>query len=321
MTAVAPDSARAPVLVIGEALVDILVRADGTRSARPGGSPANAAVGLARLGHRVRLATRVGDDLAGRDILAHLRHSGVELTEGSVVPGPTSTATAHLDAGGAATYDFDIVWEAPEVPVGPFHVHTGSLATALAPGADRVLKSVEAARRAGTVSYDPNIRPMLLGTPAEERPRVERFVALSDVVKASHEDLAWLYPGQDVDGIARAWLESGPSLVVVTLGPDGALARWRDGGCELPAAAVRVTDTVGAGDAFTSGLLSGLLDGGLLGAAPHAGTPRVRLGGRAAADVLASALVGATGAAALTCLREGADPPTRAALERWRRGC
>ncbi len=252
-----------------------MVGPDGRGREVPGGSPANVALGLGRLGHPVRFATRIGRDRLGGRLAAHLRGSGVELLPGCADDTPTSTATAVLDARGAATYDFDLAWELSAATVAaigagaPAHLHTGSIATALPPGADTVLAAVEAARQAVTVSYDPNLRPALLGPPERERARVERLVAASDVVKASDEDLAWLYPGQDAGKVAAGWArqDGGPSLVVLTLGARGARAWWRGGSTEVTPPPVKVVDTVGAGDAFTAGLLSGLLRAGLLGPA------------------------------------------------------
>jgi fructokinase len=321
-----------PALVIGEALTDVLVGPDGRRRGLPGGSPANVALGLGRLGHPVRFATRLGRDAFGRLLRAHLTAGGVALAPGAVDDAPTSTATALLDASGSATYEFDLDWRlsrrtADAVRTGPpAHVHTGSIAAALAPGADTVLALVEGARAAATVSYDPNLRPALLGPPEDERARVERLVAASDVVKASDEDLAWLYPGQDPAKAAARWAEDGPApggrgdgggpvLVVLTMGARGARAWWRHGTVAVPAPRVAVADTVGAGDAFTAGLLSGLLAAGLLGAG---GAPRAALAAAAAGPALAApvldALTLAARAAALTCTREGADPPTAAEL-------
>ncbi|NEA52762.1 carbohydrate kinase [Streptomyces sp. SID13666] len=320
-------ASETPTLVIGEALTDILTGPDGSRRCRPGGSPANVALGLARLGHPVLLATRIGRDPFGQVLRTHLGRSGVVLTDGSVLDVPTSTATARLDAAGAAEYTFDISWELPPKALESArsgtagHLHTGSIATALAPGADQVLAAVEAARDTSTVSYDPNLRPALLGKPDDERPRVEHLVSVSDVVKASQEDLAWLYPGQDIHEVALRWSRSGPSLVVLTFGAGGSQVWWRQGRYALPAPSVEVVDTVGAGDAFMSGLLSGLLRAGLLGAGgtagqPDASAPRTRLRTATSTtdphqDIL-RALRLATRSAALTCTREGADPPTRA---------
>ncbi|TDT97667.1 fructokinase [Streptomyces sp. 846.5] len=328
----APES---PVLVIGEALTDILLGPDGRQRACPGGSPANVALGLARLGHPVRLATRVGRDEHGRQLQRHLGDSGVVLTDGSVVEAPTSTATATIDDRGAASYEFDIVWELPEAATESArtgliaHLHIGSIAATLAPGSAQVLAAVTAARSRCTVSYDPNIRPALLAAPAEERPRVERLVAASDVVKASEEDLGWLYPGQDLHEVADRWIRSGPALVVITRSGDGAEAFWPGGNRHQPPTPVEVVDTVGAGDAFMSGLISGLLEAGLLGGGSvgpdgprarallrYAKGPQEAAGTAGTDPGLVEALSRAARAAALTCARPGADPPTRVEFDR-----
>ncbi|MEU0251551.1 carbohydrate kinase [Streptomyces sp. NPDC006184] len=315
-----------PAIVIGEALVDIIAGPDGSRRNRPGGSPANVALGLGRLGHPVRLATRVGHDHFGSLVRKHLEGSRVELSPGSVVDAATSTATAVLDAAGAASYTFDITWAlsaAVEEALRdgpPAHVHTGSIATALNPGADQVFRALHALRASATLSYDPNLRPALLRSAERERERVEQLVALSDVVKASEEDLAWLHPGESPDRTAARWARSGPALVVLTLGANGARAWWRHGCQDIVPVPVRVRDTVGAGDAFMAGLAGRLLDAGLLGGGPGAEAATARTALRAATDtdrlpaVLGEALAVAARVAALTCGREGADPPTAAEL-------
>ncbi|MEU8468026.1 carbohydrate kinase [Streptomyces sp. NPDC029006] len=315
-----------PAIVIGEALVDVITGPDGSRRSHPGGSPANVALGLGRLGHPVRLATRVGHDHFGSLLRKHLEAGRVELSPGSVVDAATSTATAVLDAAGAASYTFDITWAlsaAVEKALRdgpPAHVHTGSIATALNPGADQVFSTLHALRASATLSYDPNLRPALLRSAERERERVERLVAISDVVKASEEDLAWLHPGESPDRTAARWARSGPALVVITLGANGARAWWRHGCQDIAPVPVRVRDTVGAGDAFMAGLAGRLLHAGLLGGGPGAEAATARTALRAATDtdrlpaVLGEALAVAARVAALTCGREGADPPTAAEL-------
>ena len=164
MAALAP-AVSTPVLVVGESLVDIVQRPDGSTQRHPGGSPANVALGLARLGHPVRFATRIGTDVDGDSVLNRLQQSGIALTDGSVVDAATSTATAVLDADGAASYVFDLVWDLPPVEAGRGHTHTGSIAANLAPGAARVHEVFAAARLAGTTSYDPNLRPRIIAGP------------------------------------------------------------------------------------------------------------------------------------------------------------
>ncbi|MEU6054807.1 carbohydrate kinase [Streptomyces xanthochromogenes] len=319
--------ALAGVLVIGEALMDILVLPDGGEVARPGGSPANVALGLGRLGRRAWLGTHIGDDSLGKEVHARLADSGVRLTEGSVQDGATSSATARLDRAGSATYAFDIRWAPapsavlPALAGMPSHLHMGSIAASLAPGADLVLAAVREAHGSATISYDPNLRPALLSGPEVERPRIENLVSLSDVVKASEEDLAWLYPTRAPEDVAREWATAGPALVVLTLGADGAHAYWRGGDMAVPGRRVEVVDMVGAGDAFMAGLLSGLMTRGLLaaGPGPAPGKQARQTLHRATAapgptPELASALDLAAHVAALTCTREGADPPTLAEL-------
>lgn len=300
------------VLVAGEALMDVVVSPDGTTAEHVGGSPANVAVGLATLGHPTTLATRVAPDERGSRIAAHLRDRGVPLAPGSETAVRTSTATATLDAGGAASYDFDLTWDLGPVDVtGCGHVHTGSLAATLQPGAAAVLDLVTRSRETATVSYDPNARPTLMGPPHEARSRIEELVGLSDVVKASDEDLRWLYDDAPVEQLARLWGQLGAGLVVVTRGGSGAhvLLPWSGVSWEAPAPQVAVVDTVGAGDSFMAGLLSGLLDTGLLGG-PDA-RQALRHAGRADVEPAVSRALATAG---FTVGRAGAVAPSRSDL-------
>ena len=301
-------------VVVGEALVDLVGQRGGrTLAAHPGGSPANVALGLARLGVPVTLKTRLGRDAFGEMISAHLEASGVRVDGGAEGGVSTSLAIATL-AAGIASYDFRIEWDvgalAP-LPIEARCLHTGSLATVLRPGKASVVDLVEREHERGrvTVSYDPNVRPALLGDAARARPEIERLVALSDVVKVSDEDLRWLYPDRRDEEVAQAWLASGPALVVVTRGCAGVYAV--SAGLELHRGAVPIdlVDTVGAGDSFTSGLLDGLHRADLVGGA--------RRDALAAIDeaTLGSVVDAAALIAAITCSRPGADPPTRAEVD------
>ena len=298
------------VLVVGEALVDIVLRGEEPPAEHPGGSPANVALGLGRLGRRVSLLSRIGDDDRGRLLTEHLAASGVALAPGTLAGGRTSTAVARLDDAGVATYAFDLDWQLPDGggPAPARALHTGSIAAFLAPGGHAVLELVRRARGTCTVSYDPNARPVLMGDPGAARERVETFVAASDVVKVSDEDLAWLVPGTDPVDVATRWLALGPAVVVVTRGGDGATGLCTGGRVDVAAPAVRVVDTVGAGDAFMAGLLDALSAADLLGV-----ERRDALHGIDPAR-LEAATRRATRVAALTCARPGADPPTRAEL-------
>ena len=306
-----PPSSPVRTLVVGEALVDAVTTAGGDTAEHVGGSPANVAFGLAALEHPVDLATWIATDERGRRIEDACRERGVALTAGSQGAPFTSVAHATLDATGAATYVFDLEWQVAAVPglTAYGHVHTGSIAAVLEPGGGQVREILAAGRELGaTVSYDPNARPSLMGRPEQARHTIESSIALSDVVKVSDEDIEWLCPGEAIDDVVRAWGELGPSLVVVTRGGEGTVVRVTRTGEQqaLPAPTVTVVDTVGAGDSFMAGLVSGLIDAGLLGG-PDA---RTRLQAASLADVV-PAVERALRTGALTVERAGAHAPTR----------
>lgn len=294
--------------VLGEALIDIV-------NGRPhvGGSPMNVAVGLARLGHATQFIGRYGQDPFGTMIADHLRANSVAV---GIEPDdlPTSVATATLDSSGAAKYEFDLQWQLPaladEFPelLGPTSlIHTGSIATVLSPGSETVLDTVRRVRPQAIVSFDPNCRPTLVPDRAAARKQTECFVELSDVVKASDEDLAWLYPDQTVEESARKWLKAGPAIVIVTKGSHGCWAASTTAEIAIPAAKTVILDTVGAGDSFMSALLSWLITYGY--------TESREALSAITEEGLGQLLTFAASAAAITISRPGADPPTRLELE------
>ena len=304
----------ARVFVIGEALVDIVHRATGAVDEAPGGSPANTALALGRLGRRPTLVTSLGEDDRGRRVRRWLEGSDVEVV--AVRAARTATATARLDAAGAASYEFHLEWDlgseaaqlADRVAATADVLHVGSVAAVLEPGATHVAEVVRASRTRAIVTYDPNIRPSLVDDEARVRARVDVLVGLADVVKASDDDLRWLHPEREAVDVAREWLARGPALVVVTFGSGGALGVTADGEVLVPAVSADVVDTVGAGDTFMGALLDGLLDRRAAGGA----APAPRTGIRSA-DVEAL-LRRCALAAAITVSRPGADPPRREEL-------
>lgn len=273
----------------------------------------NVAVGLGRLSRHVRLATWFGRDADGALLADHLASSHVAVVPGSDGASHTSRAQVEFNDAGSASYVFDLEWRLTSLvsEAQPIVVHTGSIAAALKPGADDVLKALRAMHAAGsTISFDPNMRPQIIGPADDVRPTTEQFVCLADIVKVSDEDLAWLYPGIAPIDSAQQWAggglapdprQPGPALVVLTKGADGVTAITRSGELEMAAPAVEVADTVGAGDAFMAGLLHALWDDGLL-------TDPSALANINHRD-LRRGLTVATQTAAIALSRPGADPP------------
>lgn len=303
-------------LVIGEALVDVIT-ADGTTTEVPGGSPANVALGLARLGRDAELVCWIGRDERGQAVRDHLAASGVRLFPGSDGAARTSTAQAVIGADRAATYHFDLDWNPPypRPASAPLLVHTGSIGALLTPGHETVVKVLTDLRPTSTICYDPNARPQLMGEPDTARATVEGLIALADLVKCSDEDIAWLY-GTDVtdaaalESVLRGWLTLGAAVVVVTRGKRGALALTASGvRLEVPAdPSVVVADTVGAGDSFMGGLEDGLWSVGLVGASQREALRTID------AATVEKVVRHAAAIADVTVSRAGANPPTRAEI-------
>lgn len=307
-----PDPPGPAALIAGEALVDV-VRAEGqAQREHPGGSPANVAFGLARLGRPVHLSTWFGDDDRGALLRAHLTSAGVHLIEGSDRARRTSTALAELDARGVAEYTFDLDWQLPPTVVAD-HVqvlHTGSIAATLPPGADDVAQLLHTGATRATISYDPNLRPAIMGEPSAVRGRVQSLVAAADVVKVSDEDLGWLHPEKDPIAVARSWVASGAGIVVVTCGGKPAVGVTANEMVIVPSTPAQVVDTVGAGDSYMAALLDALWQADLLGAHRRGALHQI------GTTHLRAAMQQAGAAAAITVSRAGADPPTRADLDR-----
>lgn len=294
-------------LVIGEALIDIVERDGTVTGEHVGGSPLNVAVGLGRLGRGVDFLTHIGTDERGRRIAAHLADSDVALVAGSTDAERTPTARAMLDGHGSAQYEFDIEWRlsgTPEVAA-PLVAHTGSIATVLEPGCLATAALVDTYRPSATITFDPNVRPALIDDAHAARDRIDRLLERCDVVKVSDEDLRWLDPDRSPKQIARAWLASGPSIVAVTRGDQGAFALCQAGTARVAAMPVEVVDTVGAGDAFMAGLIDALWTLGLLGAQRRGDLRDIGL------EALNVMLQTAALSSALTVAKAGADLPDR----------
>jgi fructokinase len=300
------------IVVCGEALIDLVPHEGGTAySPRPGGSPTNVAVGLGRLGIETALLARVSNDGFGRLLRAHLTRSHVDLVTAVSAKEPTTLAVVTLSPAGSAEYAFyvegstDGAWHPDDLPGAlpdeavALHV-SGSLALAVAGMGDTLELLLRREWPLRTLTFDPNLRPGLARNPDHLRARLEEWIELTDLVKISSDDLAWLTPGEPVEDVAARWRGRGPALVVVTRGADGVHALGPEGSVDLPAEPIEVADTVGAGDAFMAGLLAALDAAGQL--------PRERLAALPA-KTLAAVLKQALHVAAITCTRVGADPP------------
>ncbi|TFC19140.1 carbohydrate kinase family protein [Cryobacterium glucosi] len=306
------------IVVIGEALTDIVANHVGV-SEHPGGSPMNVAIGVGRLGLSVSLLTSIGNDDRGAQIRRRLTDAGVELVPGSIVRGPTSTATAHIDASGTASYDFDIHWSlsnAQSIPAGRL-LHTGSIAAFLEPGASSVAAAVvAAAQRNAIVTFDPNIRPSLLGSHTEVRIAFEALARSCDIVKLSEEDAFWLYPELSIDAVLDTILRLGPGLAAITLGADGAILSTVNDRIRVAGVPTKVADTIGAGDSFMSGLIFATLQrtGAGSGSTDDLILERPIIGALTRRDLTSIGEFSAA-CAAITVSRIGAEPPTLADID------
>jgi len=295
----------ASVLVIGESLVDIVARPHGTAGKRAGGSAANVAVALARLGRPVQFLTALGDDAHGAVLAYLLDQSGVRIVGDPRTLTRTATAMATIGADGNASYVFDIEWRLGALPdISPTAVHTCSVGAVLEPGAAQVRNLLKQLRPDATISYDINARPALTGAGPRLVRAVEEIAALADLVKASDEDLESLYPGRSLEASAAHLLGFGPSAVIITRGGHG--ATWIADGLrvDVPASHVHVADTIGAGDTFGAATIDALWDFNALGG---------RLPTLDSAQI-DSVLRHAVRAAAVTVSRPGADPPYKQEL-------
>lgn len=297
-------------IVVGEALVDLVAEPDGRLDPRHGGAARNVAIAAARLGADVSFAAGLSTDPFGRRLRDELADEGVDLSCAPVVDDPTPLAVVHLDADGGAQYSFHLADTAATAlrtddlaclrGDEPVHVSLGAINLGT-PRVGDALVTMLASHDALT-SLDPNVRSSFLTGGPQDAERVDAAVSLVDVVRCSEEDIALLHPGADPDEVASRWLGAGPALVVITRGGAGATALVGDVRVDVDTPDVEVVDTVGAGDTFGAALLVGLRSRGV--------TDRSGLAELAADDVRA-VLEFAVAAAAVTVTRRGADPPHR----------
>ncbi|HYM56436.1 MAG TPA: carbohydrate kinase [Solirubrobacteraceae bacterium] len=302
-----PAAEGGVILVAGEALVDLVLSGAGELSAHTGGGPFNTARTVGRLEQPVAYLGRISTDRFGARLREELRIDGVALD--AVVPteDPTTLALAEIGDRGAARYRFYVEGTAAPgltiadalgaLPERVATLHVGTLGLVFEPMAEALEAVVERLSGTALVALDLNCRPAAIREPDAYRARLGRMLPRCHLVKASDDDLAWLDPGCPTLQAARALLEHGPRLVLVTRGAEGAVVVAGEHDAEVPAPRVQVVDTIGAGDAFGGAFLAWWRGRGL-GTADLGTT-----------DVVLDATRFACLVAARTCERAGASPP------------
>ncbi len=300
------------IVCCGEALIDFLPRktADGALAYQPfcGGSVYNTAIALGRLGVSVGLYTGLSTDFFGDMLRDGLAASKVSLRYLKVWDKPSTLAFVKLTKGHARYSFFDdnsagrmlTKRDWPKLENKVQALHFGAISLIPEPGGETLEALMKREAKSRVISLDPNIRPGMIRDRRAHLARLNRMIALSDIVKASDEDVIWMTGKDDATAAARKWLKLGAKLVLVTRGARGVEAFTRAFATSRPAARVKVADTVGAGDTFTAGLLAALHAAKLL--------EKKRLAA-ISEEKLAEAVAFAARAAAITCSRPGADPP------------
>ena len=283
----------------GEVLIDIL-----PTGAVVGGGPANTAKALARLGYEVDFIDGISTDTYGVAARKELERDGVGLSLALSSEKPTCTATVTLDSKGSASYefliegtatfDFNDSWLPDPERLKPSILHIGTLVTIVEPASTTLFNWAIKCAEFAPIVFDPNVRSSVVGDPEKYRLAVEKWVGISSVIKLSDDDIAWLYPDESMDEVAKRWIAGGASLVVITRGAKGIIGYTEHGYEEVDGAKVTVVDTVGAGDTVGAVVVEGILKHSVIG-----------LQGQVLNAVLHRAAI----AAGITVSRAGAQPP------------
>lgn len=292
------------IVVVGETLIDLVVAPEGV-TATPGGAPYNVARACARLGAPVTLVTSLSDDGFGRLLEAGLTDAGVDASLVQRTDRPSTLAVAQLDGDGVATYGFYTEGtSAPLLQPGPLPAAatvlvTGGLALALEPMAGAVERLVLDAAGTALVVVDVNSRPGAILDRQTYEGRLQRVLAVADVVKVSEEDVEFVFRGAPVEAAAAELLSAGARAVLVTAGGGATTVVTGEGTLSVPVTALDVVDTIGAGDGFTAGFVTWWVEQAL---------PRGALDELA---TLGAAVAAGHAVAAIIVTRRGADPPAR----------
>jgi fructokinase len=296
--------------VCGEVLIDLIPGADGVRVGHVGGGPANTAKALARMGHDVQFIDGISTDEDGLAARKNLLDDEVKLDLALTSDKPTCLAIVSLDAkggasyefkiAGTATFDFSLDWLPDPSRYKPNVLHIGTLVTAIQPCADVLYDWALQVAEFAPIIFDPNIRPAVLSDRDAYVALVEKWVAISSVIKVSDDDLVWLYPGQELADIASRWVRDGVALVVVTHGAQGLVGYTAEGATKVDGVKIDVADTVGAGDTVGAIIVEAMLEKGIM----------TLIGEELEATLRRAAI-----AAGITCSRKGAQPPYKHELK------
>ena len=292
--------------VCGEVLIDILPSGPVV-----GGGPANTAKALARLGHDVHFIDGISTDAYGEMSRDELVTDEVKLDLAKSSDLPTALAIVSLNENGGASYefkldntatfDFSLDWLPDPSRHKPNVLHIGTLVTVIQPGADVLYDWAMQVAEFAPIVFDPNIRPAVMGDRDLYEAAVEKWAAISSVIKVSDDDVAWLFPDQSLDDVAERWVRDGAALVVITRGSEGLIGFTADGAVEVPGVKIVVADTVGAGDTVGAIIVEAMVEKGIMALT---------------GDVLQDVLHRAAKAASITCSRPGANPPYKHELKR-----
>jgi fructokinase len=296
--------------VCGEVLIDLIPDDSGERIPHVGGGPANTAKALARLGHDVQFIDGISSDKYGQMCRQELLDDEVKLDLALSSEKPTCLAIVSLNESGGASYEFEIdgtatfdfsaSWLPDPSRYKPSVLHIGTLVTVIQPGADVLYDWAMKVAEFAPIVFDPNVRSVVMNDRDKYLAAVERWVAISSVVKVSDDDMAWLYPGQQFADVAKRWINDGAELVVVTRGADGITGFTADGSAEVRGVKIEVADTVGAGDTVGAIVVEAMIEKGIL---------------NLTGDTLKAVLNRAAIAAGITCSRKGAQPPYKHELK------
>lgn len=300
------------ILCCGEALIDCLPRKleTGAEVFQPvnGGSVYNTAIALGRLGQSVGLFAGMSTDFFGDSLREGLKASHVSSKYLRTKPLHTTLAMVKL-TNGHAKYSFIddasagrmlVKSDLPNLPSAVTALHFGSISLIPEPCGSTYEALMKREAKSRVICIDPNIRPTLIKDKAKHIERLNRLIAMSDIVKISDEDVKWMTGSRKLENAARGWLNKGAKIVVITKGGDGCMVFTKRFGFEALAPVVKVADTVGAGDTFTAGFLNYLSTHKLLTKKTLAAIDD---------DTLKAAAFYAMKAAAVTVSRVGADPP------------